>query len=173
MKVPFYRCVRDTDDGCGVYQCLQCGETWEWRGGSGQVRFCLFCGCAIEKLETRDTDTPGWLYEWQKRHGDRHCIWERTWRRDPVQQPYWIVENRCIWLKDGQDDHLNHDWKFHSQLRHRPHVLTAREAHQELLRLRDVEAKRDTPQDPDYDPDCASGLEHCYRYEYRLRRETP
>ncbi len=86
---------------------------------------------------------------------------------------YKVVEHRCIWLKDGQDDHLNHDWKFKHRLHNYRHTMTAHEAYQELLRLRDEEAKRGTPQDPDYDPEIDNdSFGGSFRYEYRLRRET-
>ena len=64
--IPHYRCVRGTDDGCAIYQCLLCGETWEWRGGSAPVRFCIFCGGPlISKLDCREQDTPRWLYNFK------------------------------------------------------------------------------------------------------------
>ncbi len=170
--IPHYRCVRGTDDGCAIYQCLLCGETWEWRGGSAPVRFCMFCGGPlISKLDCREQDTPRWLYDWQKTHGESHYIWERSWRRDLVPQPCWVVEHRCIWLKDGRDDHLNHDWKFKHRLNNYRHTMTAHEAYEELQRLRQEEAVRDTPADPDYDPEIDNSP--WFRYEFRLVRERP
>lgn len=177
MFIPHYRLVRDTNDGCGEYQCLFCGHTWEWRGGSAPVRFCMFCGTEYApqgRLDCRDQGTPRWQYELQKKHGEeRIYLWEQTWRREHKPQPCWIVEERCIWLKDGKDDHVQRDWKFKTRLRFYPNIMTAHEAFQELLRLRDEEAKRGTPADPDYDPDIDDdSFGYNYRNEFRLRRET-
>ena len=49
--------------------------------------------------------------------------------------------------------------------------ITAHDAHRELLRLRVEEAARDTPADPDYDPDIDNSP--WFRYEFRLVRERP
>ena len=122
MRIAYYRSVRDSDDGCGIYQCLHCGQTWEWRGGSAPVRFCLFCGQAIERLETRDQDTPRWKHDLEKRYGDdwpekRGQMWQEEWeKRDRRQPPYWVIEERCFILRDGEDERLLNDWKHRSNL---------------------------------------------------------
>ncbi len=33
--VPYWRCVRYTDDGCSLYQCLACKNEWEGRSAPG------------------------------------------------------------------------------------------------------------------------------------------
>ncbi len=45
------------------------------------------------------------------------------------------------------------------------------EAYEELQRLRQEEAVRDTPADPDYDPEIDNSP--WFRYEFRLVRERP
>jgi len=179
VRIAYYRSVRDSDDGCGIYQCLHCGQTWEWRGGSAPVRFCLFCGQAIERLETRDQDTPRWKHDLEKRYGDdwpekRGQMWQEEWeKRDRRQPPYWVIEERCFILRDGEYERLLNDWKHRSNLLGcgYKHPVSAHVAYQELLRRRHEEAVRDTPEDPDYDPD--DHFMPAYRHEYRLRRETP
>ena len=75
MNIPYYRYVRDADDGCGIDQCLNCGATWEWRGGSGKVKYCMYCGVKFRsELHCRDHETPRWMYEYRQRHGDECFI---------------------------------------------------------------------------------------------------
>ncbi len=178
MKIPYYRCVRDSDDGCVICQCLHCGETWEWRGGSGKVHFCMFCGTAIERLETRDSDTPRWEHDLEKRHGDawpevRCRMWHEKWQKQDQRKrpPYWTIEERCFYLQEDKSERLLNDWKHHINLLGcgYDHPVSAHAAYQTLLRKRHDEAVRDTPQDPDYDPD--DTFPQSYRYEYRLRRK--
>jgi hypothetical protein len=175
VKIPYYRCVRDSDDGCGIYQCLHCGETWEWRGGSAKVRFCLFCGTPVEKRETRDQETPHWLYDLEKRSRDnwpevRARMWREDWEkrdRRPAP-PDWVIDERTFVIdKEGEQPRLLTDWKFKQRLS--PQPSSAHQAFAELLRFRHQEAIRDTPEDPDYDPD-DFWPGPVYRYEFRLRR---
>ncbi len=175
MLIPFYRCVRDADDGCVICQCLHCGETWEWRGGSGKVRFCLFCGTAIEWRETRDSDTPRWKHDLEMRSGDnwpevRCRLWrEESAKRDARKpEPYWVLVERCFY-EEGRGERLLRDWEAHNLLGcgYR-HPLSAHDAYEILLRKREQAAAKGTPDDPDYTP--ADELKLTYRYEYRLRR---
>ena len=176
MSIPHYRCVRGTDDGCAIYQCLLCGGTWEWRGGSAKVRYCMFCGGTYayeNKLDCREQDTPRWLYDLKARVGDAYYRFEsRWWHSQETQKPIWVIQKRCIWLKkDGTDDYIQKDWTVHNRLRSYGHEITAHDARRELLRLRLEEANRDTPDDPDYDPEIDNPP--WFRYEFRLIREKP
>jgi hypothetical protein len=48
VSTPYRRYVRYTDDGRGIDECLNCqSRPWEWRGGSGIVRFCTYCGIEL------------------------------------------------------------------------------------------------------------------------------
>ena len=73
--------------------------------------------------------------------------------------------------QDDKNERLLNDWKHHINLLGcgYDHPVSAHAAYQTLLRKRHDEAVRDTPQDPDYDPD--DTFPQSYRYEYRLRRK--
>lgn len=57
MAIPYWREVRYTDDGCSIYECLNCYNSWEsrsppWneykgiRSARGGIwRLCPICGC--------------------------------------------------------------------------------------------------------------------------------
>lgn len=173
MAIPYHRYVRYTDDGCGIEQCLNCKATWEWRGGSGIVRFCMYCGVQFKgQLECRDQDTPRWQYDLRRQLGDE-VYWriERQWdeRRwtTACKRPCWVIQERTFWLKrDGTVDHLLHEWHSKRRLNH---CGSAHEAFSYLQATRKEEAEQDTPDDPDYDPQFDAP--RFSRSEYRVRRE--
>lgn len=173
MPIPYHRYVRYTDDGCGIQECLQCKAQWEWRGGSGTVRFCMYCGVEFKgQHEGRDQETPRWQHDLRRRLGDE-AYWqvERQWNErrwaTARKRRYWVVEERCFWARNSDPEELLEDW-------HPKHVLTqvqsAHDAYSELVRVRREDAVRDTPDDPDYDPAVDWPLPRFCRYEYRLRR---
>ena len=150
MPIPFYRDVRYTDDGCSIFECLTCKATWEWRGGSGPVRYCLFCGVEFRgQWECREQDTPRWMYELQQQSLDAQS---RVRLRDRPRPPesYWVIEERMFRL-NGE---LLRDWQPERSLYHH-HGLTSHGAFQEL---QDIRQEFDEP-----GPMC--------RYEYRLVRK--
>jgi hypothetical protein len=174
MTIPYYRYVRYTDEGCGIEECLNCKATWEWRGGSGKVRFCMFCGVEFQRrLECRDSDTPRWMHELRVRLGDQRFfqlesrLWESL-RRQRQNERCWVLEERNFWLKDdGTDDHLGKDWQIVDRL---TRAKSAHDAFKSLTAKRKEEAVRDTPDDPDYDPAVDPPPRRFFRYEYRVRR---
>ena len=174
--IPYYRHVRDTDDGCGICECLACRGTWEWRGGSGKITYCMYCGIRFAgKLECRDQDQPRWQYELQQRLGNED-YWpiERRWwdslRRKP--EPYWVLEERVTLLRlDGSVSSVG-EWRHVRPLFQQGRGVPAHEAYVCLKEVRHREAVRDTPEDEDYDPDLVTPL-RMGTYEYRLRRQQP
>jgi len=44
MSIPKWRYYADDDDGCNVYQCLFCYETWNGRSSPRYWKFCPCCG---------------------------------------------------------------------------------------------------------------------------------
>jgi len=167
VNIPYYRYVRDADDGCGIDQCLNCGATWEWRGGSGKVKYCMYCGVKFRnELHCRDRETPRWMYEYRQRHGDEalHKLERRWWDHQCSQPgPSWVLEEQTILLKsDGRDDHILADW-------HKKRCLTqdvsAHDAYKSLLAARREDSGDDSSDDP-YD----FSVRQFARYEYRVRR---
>jgi len=166
MAIPYHRYVRYTDDGCGIDECLNCKATWEWRGGSGKVRCCMYCGVEFRgQLECRDSETPRWLYDLKQRLGDEAFYrWEsRWWNRPRKQEPYWVLEERSFLLREGCEELLQ-DWH---KTRDLPWLKSAHDAYAELLRVRKEDAEGDDP----FDPDEVAPRRFC-RYEYRLRRKS-
>jgi len=166
MAIPNYREVRDTDDGCCILQCLHCHETWEWRGGSAEVRFCMYCGIRFAgKLESRDHDTPRWMHDLRLRLGDEvyyrreSAIWDRAYVNQRVA-PYWIIESRTFWIHGGKEE-LSQDWYGGHKLPY--HLKSAHQAYQYLINVR-----REEQGEPDEDD-----LPPAVRFEYRLRRLQP
>jgi hypothetical protein len=51
MSIPAWRNIEYTDDGCSIFQCLNCYKTWEARTNPewGEWKFCPVCGIAWEK----------------------------------------------------------------------------------------------------------------------------
>lgn len=151
---------------------MACGATWEWRGGSGKVAYCMYCGIRfVGKMVCRDHDQPRWQFELQERLGNE-AYWpiERRWwdsqRRPP--QPCWVLEERVMLLRlDGTVLSVG-DWKCSRRL-YRRGGMSAHEAYDCLKEARRREAIRDTPEDEDYDPDLVTP--RIGTYEYRLRRQ--
>lgn len=87
MSIPFWRYVDYTDDGCSVYECLDCYRSWEARTDpkySGW-KFCPYCGC-----------------EWEgQREWDSNAKWNRK-RGVPLKNnmrlimSLFVVQNRCV-----------------------------------------------------------------------------
>jgi hypothetical protein len=100
-------------------------------------------------------------------------MWHEKWQEQDQRKrpPYWTIEERCFYLQEDKSERLLNDWKHHINLLGcgYDHPVSAHAAYQTLLRKRHDEAVRDTPQDPDYDPD--DTFPQSYRYEYRLRRK--
>lgn len=50
MSISYWRNVDYTDDGCSLYECLNCYEQWEARTDPeyAKWKFCPYCGCEWE-----------------------------------------------------------------------------------------------------------------------------
>lgn len=170
MPIPYFRHVRDTDDGCGISECLHCRATWEWRGGSGPVRFCMYCGIAFQgEWACRNDGTPRWLYNLQTWVSpDRYdALQSRWWSRYRPADTYWVIEERSFWRRDTGEELLQ-DWHQEQSL-HYHHGLTAHGAFAILQAKRAEALGREQP-DEDDDDDFPP-QPHWVRYEYRLVRK--
>jgi hypothetical protein len=98
--IPYYRRVRDTDDGCCIDQCLMCHATWEWRGGSGIIRYCMYCGNELKGEHiSRDHDMPRWQWEYGQRHGE-NALYRllRDWMPKRKPRRVWNIEDRLVMI---------------------------------------------------------------------------
>jgi len=62
---PYWRYVRYTDDGCAIYQCLDCKNSWESR------------------------TSPGWFNSFEEVDGPGEGLTEFSRTVDGVEVPYW------------------------------------------------------------------------------------
>lgn len=115
MSINYWRYVEYTDDGCSLYQCLSCYETWESRTSPGYFgvdddylahwKFCPYCGTQWAGMWTTSFSRhhEGHRQLGRRRHRIAEAI-ERLrdkWRRDegpypdtPPEPPYWLVIER-------------------------------------------------------------------------------
>ena len=66
-----FRKIRYTDDGCTLYQCLNCREQYELRDDPARWVYCPCCGVKWEaprQYACRDHEIPRWYYD---RYGNR------------------------------------------------------------------------------------------------------
>lgn len=105
MAIPKWRLVRGTDDGCSIYQCLNCKKEWEGRGNPKRGwKFCPYCGCQWNGQHIcREHCMPQWEYKLRWRQGVLHFdAHERKLidRFNKLQRPQsdrcWIIENREV-----------------------------------------------------------------------------
>lgn len=110
-----WRLVRYTDDGCSLFQCLNCKGRWESRGAPGFTldevyhadwKFCPICGVRWngshrerqDEYGTRRTKVTNAI----KRHSDAqfHAEWGQPWfKRQEIELArgphfWWVVEER-------------------------------------------------------------------------------
>ena len=160
--IPYWRTVRYTDDGCCIYQCLQCKAEWESRTGPGYTdrgvyrahwHYCPYCGCQWQGTARESEDDFG-----PRRKRIVEAQYKARW---PQREPsyWWVIEERTLWGEDAQP------WKAVRRMRGEQ-VPAARVL--EIKRL--VEKSRNTlePEDIDDEP---PGFP--LRYEYRLVRYRP
>ena len=116
-----WRKVRYTDDGCEIYQCLNCKDTWESRTPADVWSYCPNCGTRwLGQLECRHHEIPRWYFD---RYGNR-AEWtdmirlsDGEFRADEVMYrgcytpptSQWVFESRSFWKNDGWSE-WSHEW---------------------------------------------------------------
>ena len=64
-----WRRIKYTDDGCNLYQCLHCKDTWETRTPADVWSYCPNCGIRwLGEHACRPAECPRWFWD---RYGDR------------------------------------------------------------------------------------------------------
>lgn len=98
MSINYWRYVEYTDDGCSLYQCLSCYETWESRTAPGYFdlednyartwKFCPYCGVEWSGMRTTPFSRH---HEGRRQLGSRrHRIKAAIERREKqYQDEYW------------------------------------------------------------------------------------
>jgi hypothetical protein len=94
--------VTYTDDGCSIYQCLECKAQWESRGNpeSGHWRFCPVCGTSWRGRMPNDDEAS-------ERRWERHSRWPTDKQKklaslcDPLWQVYFKNRFSDGWEPDG------------------------------------------------------------------------
>lgn len=99
MAINLWRYVEYTDDGCALFQCLQCYERWEMRGSpgyfyEGEYRPCWkFCPCCGTKWDgMRGEHITGCDKPLGPRRMRIHEA-EQRWRNAAMDR-YWTQPNR-------------------------------------------------------------------------------
>lgn len=117
-----YRKVRNTDDGCPVWQCLWCKQCIELRCNpeTRGFNFCMFCGKSwFRRLMCRNHEVPRWAYEkWGNEPPHNANIWCNTQHE---VTSIWVIEWRsnmfgvwCGWQLelDCDKDPCKPDYKW-------------------------------------------------------------
>jgi hypothetical protein len=101
MSIPFWRYQDYTDDGCSIYECLNCYNSWEARTSPkhSEWKFCPCCGC-----------------EWDgEKEWDANAKWDRK-KGVPLDKedvrlclPLFVAESRSVFL-DGSCEPS--EWKM-------------------------------------------------------------
>jgi hypothetical protein len=98
MSIELWRYVKYTDEGCGLYQCLNCYKMWEGRDDPHYWNYCPHCGVEwIAQNICRSSDTPKWQWElgWHKPEKFQEMSdMEKKWRERPRRRGnrYWVIE---------------------------------------------------------------------------------
>jgi len=105
MSIPKWRVVEYTDDGCSIFQCLNCYDTWEGRTPAGYSdfdgtytalwRFCPCCGIQWEGSAREQTDEYGPRRTRILKAVDdyRHANWDRYYNKVPPRY-WWVIEHK-------------------------------------------------------------------------------
>lgn len=107
MSIPKWRYEKDSDDGCNIYQCLSCYQSYEGRSSPTYWSYCPYCGVKWEGEHK-------WLI-----HGDNWDIITpaRMNRNRYVDKakPYWEIqlqENSLFKCNDGAYIPLHSKWDW-------------------------------------------------------------
>jgi len=115
MAIPYIKMAYYTDDGCNVYQCLQCKAEWEAR--SGNWIFCPGCGIRfVGQKEGRERHQPKWLYKlgsWEEQDKARNKLHE-IYSRQELAQTGWLIEYKICTDNLREDDYRRQrpEWQF-------------------------------------------------------------
>jgi len=98
--IPKWRYVHYTDDGCALYQCLNCYKQWEGRSWPGYThdgaftavwKFCPYCGVEwTGSTRTQDCELG------PRRTRIQNAIDSRRWNDKPTEPFWWMIECRDI-----------------------------------------------------------------------------
>lgn len=152
LKDGQYRRVRDTDDGCAIYQCLWCHNTIEIRENPEWAKWCFCPKCGkswFDRKRCRDRYTPRWAWD---KYGDEIPHTVQLYPASSKQAYKWVFEQQTKW-----EDKDWGPWKFETYLVVREGELGHwRDA---LRVLRGLQAKV---------ADCDCGIQ--YRYRVKLEK---
>lgn len=112
--VPYWRHVEYTDDGCSIYQCLDCKEKWEARTPPGYMeyekldgqlgpndepiyhpvfKYCPYCSVEFEGPIRRDSGNERMLGD--KRLARTRIVEEHFKLAEPTW--WWVIQVRSVW----------------------------------------------------------------------------
>lgn len=90
-SVPYWRLVKDTDDGCALYQCLACKSHWEGRSEPGW--FDSFEDCEPDAEGAMSyLLSDGTPYYYRNREVP---VYEESWKYCPHCGVRWLGPIRC------------------------------------------------------------------------------
>lgn len=141
--IPQWRYVHYTDDGCALYECLQCKAQWEGRGGPGyrmfdtgeyvaSWHFCPVCGVKWTGSPRTDDNEVGPRRQrireaWDKRRfGDDRIEWTPPF--------WWVMEYRAKNRRGGYSD------TWHVQTAYDGWLNSAAAIYRELKSQRKIDA---------------------------------
>jgi hypothetical protein len=128
MALNLWRYVRYSDDGCAIYECLNCYRGWEGRDEPGYYHwetnqyiacwhFCPFCGtkwdgplhASEEEKEHRYGPRRARIWAAQRKRWDEEAL-RRNHR--PDQPPFiWVIEVQAQW-RDSPEAKWESRWRF-------------------------------------------------------------
>ena len=109
MSITKYRHMNYTDDGCDLYQCLNCYKTLEIRY-IPDWKFCPMCGIEFSgQLKCRETHEPSWLYKLDLDYNAAYDLKSKSWKKDKAG---WIIEKRTVWYDKGDDGEITYKYTY-------------------------------------------------------------
>jgi len=94
MAMPQWRFVESTDDGCAIFQCLTCYETWEARTSPERWVACPYCCMRWNGEHKWDVHKKYENFGGYPRHRSQG-------RLTPC---HFVIEERFVTCTDGQPD---------------------------------------------------------------------
>jgi hypothetical protein len=100
--IPKWREKRYTDDGCSLYECLNCKNIWESRSTPEYGwKFCPYCGIEwVGEIKGRPSGIPRWRHEFLDKlfetdydlYLKRQSHLEKNRRQVESRQFVWLIE---------------------------------------------------------------------------------